>query len=299
MNLKGLEAFIWVARLGGLRAAAAQLRISQPAISARINELEASLGARLLERSERPVRPTAKGEELMAYAQRMVALAEEMQQRVGGLQTLSGPVRIGATSTLATRWLPKLLKRLSELYPAIDIEISADLSINISHLMEGGRLDIAFLVGQVPGPAIRNRLLRRIELAWVASADLSLPPTTLSARELAEWPLITDARGSAIHQVTESWLRDGGAAPKRLHFCSGLITRMELAMQGVGVAILPTVFPQGTIAARKLRVVSVDTPLPYVEFVMASASPAASPAIGVVADIAADIIAHDADFRIF
>lgn len=299
MNLRNIEAFYWVARLGGFRAAAAKLGLSQPAISARINELEAALAVQLIERGERPVQLTAKGEELMPYAQRMVSLAEEMRQRMAGTQDFKGLLRIGATSTLATLWLPKLIRKLAELYPAIEVEITVDLSIAISRLMADGLLDLAFLVGPVPAKTVRNRVLRRIELGWVTSNELGVPPSILSPRALAEWPLITDARGSALHQVTETWLSGAGVGAKRLHFCSGLVTRMELAAQGVGIAILPKVVTSGAASAQKLRLVTVDTPLPSMEFVMATVQPIVNPAIGAVADLAADIIASDADFRVF
>src|SRR5438045_2514356 len=98
MHLKQFEALYWVARLGGFHAAARHLKTAQPTISARIRELELLLGVELFDRSRRQAVLTAKGQELVGYAEQMLRLASDIQQRVGTPHALSGRVRLGVTS---------------------------------------------------------------------------------------------------------------------------------------------------------------------------------------------------------
>src|SRR5258705_4571681 len=80
MNFRQYEALYWIGRLGSFHAAARHLKTSQPAISARIRDLEQSLGVILFERTDRGVQLTLKGRDLLQYAAQLVSLASEIQQ---------------------------------------------------------------------------------------------------------------------------------------------------------------------------------------------------------------------------
>src|SRR5207302_6668515 len=77
-DLRNLETFVWVARLGGFRLAAEKLNTTQPAISARVATLEQEFGVRLFERKQRRAALTAKGLELLGYAEQMLQLRTDM-----------------------------------------------------------------------------------------------------------------------------------------------------------------------------------------------------------------------------
>ena len=80
MNLKHLETFAWIARLGSFSAAAERLGTSQPAVSMRIAELERTLGTKLFDRAGRSARITPKGRELIDYAERILSLASVIKR---------------------------------------------------------------------------------------------------------------------------------------------------------------------------------------------------------------------------
>ena len=77
-DLRSLEAFVWIAHLGGFRAAAEKLHATQPAISQRIALLERELGVRLFDREPRAVTLTVKGRELLPYAEQILQLRSDM-----------------------------------------------------------------------------------------------------------------------------------------------------------------------------------------------------------------------------
>ena len=113
MTLKHLEALYWVWRLGTFTAAAERLHSTQPAISMRIRELEESLGQELFNRAARAARLTAKGQELVGYAERVLELMAEIKTRIGDPTIVSGVVRVGVTEYVALTWLPDLVRQLN------------------------------------------------------------------------------------------------------------------------------------------------------------------------------------------
>lgn len=126
-NLNDLLAFIAVAREGSFTKAAAQLGVSQSALSQTVRELEAKLGIRLLTRTTRKVAPTQAGERLM---QTVAPRVEEIESELAALSELrdrpAGTIRITA-SEHASNWvlMPKLAKLLPE-YPDIKVEINSE-----------------------------------------------------------------------------------------------------------------------------------------------------------------------------
>ena len=90
-TLNQLEAFYWIARLGGFHAAATRLNLTQPTVSLRIRGLEEALGVRLFERAGRQAGLTTEGRHLLPQAERMIGLAEELQMKTA----LSDPLRDG------------------------------------------------------------------------------------------------------------------------------------------------------------------------------------------------------------
>src|SRR5947208_10984031 len=118
-TLKQLEAFYWAASVGNFQSAASRLNTTQPAISNRIQELERVLGVELFDRSTRTARLTPKGRQLLDYADRMLRLNAELQDRIGEKRVLGGIVRLGVVDAVALTWLPDLIFRLNDTYEGL------------------------------------------------------------------------------------------------------------------------------------------------------------------------------------
>jgi DNA-binding transcriptional LysR family regulator len=272
--------------------------VAQPSVSARVRELEKHLGVALFDRGGRGVRPTAKGRELLSYAARIVELAGEIHQRVGERHALSGRVRFGVTSIPAVTWMPTAMRRLAQAYPGIIAEFVVDSSEAMrAHLLRGD-LDLAFLAGPIAEPHVVTRPLSRTSMAWVASPELPLPGGPLGPTDLAELPIITDARGGYLFDLAIDWFRAGGAAPRRHHGCSSLQTRIQLARAGLGVAIVPTSLTARELAAGTLRLIDTAPPLPALDYVVAIAGGAPSPAVRAVLDAALEALAAEPNIDI-
>src|SRR5258707_14225005 len=101
VTLHQLRAFERVVRLGSFRAAAREMRLSQPSLSQRIRELEATLQAALFERRGPKVSLTSEGHALIEYADRILGSAGEMVERFRTHDPLKGTLRLGASETFA------------------------------------------------------------------------------------------------------------------------------------------------------------------------------------------------------
>ena len=146
MNLQKYFSFVKTVEYGSFTKAAEMLHYSQSGISRMIADLEKELGISLLERSKSGVKPTSDGLTLLPYAQNLCAAFEKMQTQVdelGGLQ--SGLIRIGTFSSVATHWLPNIIKEFQKDYPNIDYELLLGDYTEIEEWIHTGRVDCGFL----------------------------------------------------------------------------------------------------------------------------------------------------------
>ncbi len=123
-DLADLRAFVAVAKLGSFRAAAAELHLSQPALSRRIEKLEAALGVRLFHRTTRKVDLTAVGRE---FSQRANELLNSLEESLLGIRDVasrvSGDVTVACIPSAVRFFLPNILKAYHERYPGIVVRL--------------------------------------------------------------------------------------------------------------------------------------------------------------------------------
>jgi DNA-binding transcriptional LysR family regulator len=299
MNFRQFEALYWIARLGSFHAAARHLRTSQPAISARIREMERQLGVTLFDRSERKVRPTPKGHELLRYAAQVMAIAAEIQQRVGTREALTGRVRLGVPGIAALTWLAHLLDRVARTYPGLIVEFTVDSSEILDEQMQQGRLDVAVLAGPVASPTVTAESLGHVALAWLCSPLLDLKLGKLRAADIALWPVITDRAGTHLHGAAMDWFRAEGVEPARHHGCSSLPTRIQLAARGVGIALAAPSAASRELAHGALRLIETARPPPSLEYVIAYTAVGLEPGGRLVAEMAKALIAQKPDLQAY
>ena len=267
VDLRSLEVFFWVVKLGGFGRAAERLHMTQPAVSSRISQMEARFNIRLLDRSgHRAPVPTPKGLELYVYAERMLSLRSELVSRLAESADLSGTLRLGTAETLVHTLLGALIRQLHRLHPRVTPEITVDISPNLEAALLTGELDVALLLGPVTEPRVRNVALRDYELAWVASPDLALGAGRLGLPELARWPILSYARGTLPHaQIAELFSRPD-LPPVRLFANSSLSTIVRMAVDGIGIGILPRTVADRDLAEGRLRLLDVQPALPPLHF---------------------------------
>jgi DNA-binding transcriptional LysR family regulator len=257
MDLKALESFFWVAQLGGFGLAAKRLNTTQPAVSQRIAGLEHELGTRLFVREPRRVAPTAKGRELLAYAEQMLRLRAEMLKSAAASDAFRGHVRLGVAETIVHTRLTDLVKGVHANYPSITLEIEVDTSQKLRNNLLDGSLDIVILLGPVIEPNVRNLEYVRYPLEWVASTALGLPRQRVALHDIARLPVITYPKGSRPPlDIRDLFLR-AGIADFRIFSNASLSTMVKLCLDGLGVAVIPPRVIERELAAGALRIIDV------------------------------------------
>ncbi|HXP98004.1 MAG TPA: LysR family transcriptional regulator [Telmatospirillum sp.] len=289
MDLKALETFVWVAHLGGFRTAADRLNATQPAISARIAQLEEDLGVRLFDRETRRVTLTEKGLNLLGYAERMLALRAEMLQAVGEKGAVRGTIRLGVAESIVHTWLSRLVERLHYLYPAVSLEIEVDSSTVMREELLSHQLDLAFLVGPIAEPQLKSVPLCSYDLAWVASPTLPLPPEPVPLKDLARWPIITFSRNTQPFGAIQDMFVGSDMPAVRMFGNSSLATVVRMTLDGIGVSAIPSLVIARELADGRLKIFQAERPLPRLDFVAAYAKKPDSYIAATIATLAVEV----------
>jgi DNA-binding transcriptional LysR family regulator len=260
-NLDDLLAFIAVARVGSFTKAAAQLGVSQSAVSHTISALEARLGLRLLNRSTRSVSPTEAGERLL---QKIAPRFEEIQAEVAALSELrekpAGTIRITAPEHAANSILwPKLSKLLTE-YPDIKVELTTDsrfIDIVAERYDAGVRLG-----GELAKDMIAVRIAPDMRVAVVGSPGyLSRQPPPKTPQDLAAHDCINLRSLTSGGLYAWEFEKDGHKLKAHVEgqwVFNTTAPMIKTALAGFGLAYLPEDVVKEHIAAGHLKRVLKD-----------------------------------------
>src|SRR5882724_3297555 len=182
-TLAQIRTFERIAKLGSFRAAARQLRLTQPSVSQRIRELEDALGAELFVRRGPGISLTVEGTALIAYADRLLGTADEMVERFRARDPLKGLLRLGLNETFGLVCLPDLLRHLEEQYPALMTSVQVGDTGTVSRMLNEQQLDIAVISEPDVAEHVRREAIGVNELAWFARAAFSGPRDVLSPED--------------------------------------------------------------------------------------------------------------------
>ena len=146
MSIQKYRAFVKTVECGSFTKAAELLNYSQSGISRMIHDLEKEWNVVLLERSKSGVRLTSSGQKLLPHAENVCREYEKLQSEVDELKGLkSGLIRIGTFSSVATHWLPNIIREFQKDYPNIDYELLLGDYTEIEEWIQEGRVDCGFL----------------------------------------------------------------------------------------------------------------------------------------------------------
>lgn len=291
VDFKTLDAFVAIVRHGSFRIAADRLATTQPALSARIAKLEASLGVLVLTRGPRGVVPTDAGRILLDHTERLLAQRAELIAAVAAPASRTDHLRLGVAETIVHTWLPRFLAAATEMFPRLSFEIEVDVSPNLRDRLTMAQLDMGFLIGPTATPALIDKPLCRFDLAFLASPALKITRRALTLSDVATQPIITFARNTQPYVDLVRRLKAAKIKPPRLHASASVATIARMARDGLGVALLPPATVRDDLNAGRLVRLAVRppmTPLTFVVAVAATADRTLTDAVGGLARHAAD-----------
>lgn len=247
LNLNYLKTFVTVVEYGSFSAAADRLRLTQPAVSLQIRQLERSLGARLIERVGRVGKATPAGEELLEHAVHIDAAVAAATEAVGRRSAEgAGRVRIGTGATACIFLLPPLLKELRQAFPNLEITVTTGNTADIVKAVEENVLDVGLVTLPVSARSLEITPVMDDEFMLIAPVDMALPnritPATLATR-----PVLLFEPGGNTRKIADAWFSHGGVQLQPIMSLGSVEAIKELVGAGLGCAILPG------LAVRNLR----------------------------------------------
>jgi DNA-binding transcriptional LysR family regulator len=230
LDLDLVRAFVTIADLRSFTQAAARLSLQQSTISLQIRRLEQALGQKLIERNPRLVKLTSAGELFVADARRLLDMNDSIVAQFRGPE-LHGTVRLGTPEDFATRHLPDVLARFAQAYPAIALEVTCDLTLNLLERFRRGTFDLALIKRERSIEATGTRVWRE-PLVWVrGERQLAMAGDTLPL-VLSPPPCVY--RKQALHAL------DRARKKWRIAYtCESLTGTLAAVRAGLGVGVLP------------------------------------------------------------
>jgi DNA-binding transcriptional LysR family regulator len=243
MDLRQLSYFVAVAEEGQFTRAATRVSVAQPAVSAQIRRLERELGEPLFHRDQRLVRLSIAGEALLPHARAALAAAERGRDTIASLRgVLHGRLRVGVSGPVDHR-LAETLGDFHRAHPAVEIAVTQQHNEPLLEAVADGDFDAAIVgLGAQPlPPRVRTRVVATEPLVLaVRRGDPLSRRKTVTLAELREQPMITLVRGSGLRTVLENACRDAGFVPRITAEAGELGSLVELAVEGLGIAVLPS-----------------------------------------------------------
>lgn len=286
INFEQLRTFLTVVRLGGVRKAAGVLNLTQPAVTARIKNLEETLACDLFDRTSQGMRLTKRGERLLSHAEKFEQLGEMVEKDVVDPSGIERHLRLGVSETIAQCWLPELVARLHERFPRIEIEFNVDISINLRAGLLNREIDLAILLGPVSEFSVDNIRLPGFPLAWYASASA---PVDVSGAQYLMRPVLTYARNTRPYRELKEALFEQVGPSVSLFPSSSLSACFRLVEADLGVAALPRALGQTLVKAGKIREFDPGWAPAPLEFTASYLGEPKSHLIATAAQIARDV----------
>ncbi len=187
MTSHQLRLFLAVAQQRSFSRAAESQHLTQSAVSQQIEALEREHGVRLFERLPRRIELTDAGEALLPYAERVTALLDEAAHALAEVRGVaSGRLRVAASPTPATYWLPPLLGAFARAYPAIEVLLEVDVSARVARRVADGESALGVVEGLAQDDRLSATPLLEDELLLMA------PPAFVPERVVADGVLSLD-----------------------------------------------------------------------------------------------------------
>jgi DNA-binding transcriptional LysR family regulator len=243
MANRRLQVFHAVAKHLSFTKAAETLFMTQPAVTFQVRQLEEHFGVRLFDRAPGGITLTSAGAIAFDYAERVLALLTELDIRVreiGGQVT--GPLLIGASTTIAEFLLPQILGEFKARFPGLVPRLFVANSESVQSRLDARTLDLGFIEGDSHLPTLVSEVCCEDELEVVCAPSHALARNkVVTAQELRQHAYITREAGSGTREVTDHYFERAGIAPDSLDVVMELGSPealKRLVGTGLGFAII-------------------------------------------------------------
>lgn len=239
VELDQLRQFVKVAERENFTRAAAEVGLSQPALSRSIARLEDELGRPLFDRQARRVALTDAGRLLLDRARMILALADDVTAEIGD-DGRSGKVRVAAIPTIAPYFLPERLRAFARRYPEAHVIVQEDTTDNLLKKVADGDVDIAIAALPITAKYVEVTPLCEEELLLVVGRGHPLAEQrSVRAADIAQAPFILLGEAHCLADNIVTFCRQKSFHPVVVERTSQLAMVQELVALGHGVSLIP------------------------------------------------------------
>lgn len=285
MNIDDMRALVAVVEGGSLAQAAARLHLTQPAITRRLQRLEESLGVTLLDRDQKPARPTEQGRSAYRACVDILRATEDLRRAVG--RPSAGQVlRLGVTPGVMDAVLRPVFDGLARDVPDGRLDLRTGPSIDLRAALRGGELDAAIVfLREEKGPDPRETAIRvgMEEVSVVAARSAGLPER-MELEDLADHPFVINPDGCGFRTGLEHRFLRCGKSLTVAASVWGIPQQLQLIADGVGIGLVPRRMVRASMESDRLQIIEVPdfTARLAVWMMTAGHLPALAPALEAV-----------------
>jgi DNA-binding transcriptional LysR family regulator len=217
--------------------------MTQPAVTFQIKQLEEHFDARLFERDRGGIVLTAAGRMVFQYAERILELNDELDQRVGDLRgAISGPLLLGCSMTIAEFILPRVLGEFKAMHPQVQPHMTVANSETIENRVADHTIDLGLIESPAHLPGLHTEVCCDDELVMICAPDYVLAgQRAVTPRQVAAQPYVSREAGSGTREFTDQYLAAAGVAVDDLHVVMELGSPEAIkgvVETGIGIAIM-------------------------------------------------------------
>lgn len=237
-TLRQLKIFAAVAEYKKMNVAASKLFIAQPTVSQTILDLEKEYNSALFERHNKELKITPAGMILLSRAKEIIAIHEDLDQTMKNLNA-QRPLKIGATLTIGSTLMSKLVTLLNKEYPDIDVSVYVDNTRILEHRLIHNELDIALVEGIITREEIQTEPILRDKLEIICSPRHPLAQkSVIKIEDLANQNFIMRERGSGTRAIFENIMLTNHVSFVTKWECSSSSAILNAVRHNLGLGIL-------------------------------------------------------------
>lgn len=281
LTTTNIQLAVWIARLGSFTAAADRMHTTQPAVSARVKELEETLGHKLFVRQGRGVALTPEGREFVAKAESVLKQLDDLSVSFSKTN-LAGAVRIGISS-ICLDLLAAISIETARTMPLVSYEVDIDRAAPLLYRLEARKIDVAIVSGPVQAHKFRTRSLGFDRMLWVTSPGVRHEREGLPRSErLQGLPIWCVHPDSFYFEAATTALRAQGADLARVNAIGQTLGVARVVAAGSGIGLVSEHMVQSDLSAGTLVSVPDLQPCETVEFSVVAMADATSSIIDEV-----------------
>jgi DNA-binding transcriptional LysR family regulator len=267
LNLNQLRVFYHAAKNLSYTAAAGELFITQPAVTAQMKAFEEYCSLKLFKKKGRNLFLTDQGRELFGYAEKVFKYEREVENAIENMRELKlGVLRLGTTKAYARYFMPLMLTTFHENYPDIKIQLDEGSSLDMTYSLLEFKNEVAVIAKAKDLPGVTFSPFSKEEMAVIVAPGHHLTrKKSVSFKELAAEPFIMKENGSGTRKLVEQAFANANCEPDILMETSNTEFIKQLVQRGDGISMVVKEAVALELREKKLAQVPLKNPQKYLD----------------------------------